>query len=85
MRSGKRIAVCNDVLRAVDPVNWLRDPSLTRGRDRNARYAGPSLAQSSCRARIEESVRYLCAPPSSLSPAEAMVQLRVAGGACAVE
>ncbi|CAK0839763.1 unnamed protein product, partial [Prorocentrum cordatum] len=84
-RIGRMLGVCNDVYACVDAFNWLHDPSLRCGRDRSARYVGPSLAQSQCLARISESVRNLGPPPSTPSPAEALVQLRVAGGAYNVE
>ncbi|CAK0799436.1 unnamed protein product, partial [Prorocentrum cordatum] len=84
-RIGRRLGVCSDVYGCVDALNWLHDPSLRCGRDRPARYVGPSLARSQCLAHISESVRNLGPPPSTLSPAEALVQLRVAGGAYNVE
>ncbi|CAK0878435.1 unnamed protein product, partial [Prorocentrum cordatum] len=84
-RIGRRLGVCNDVYGCVDALNWLHDPSLRCGRDRFARYVGPPLAQSQCLAHISESVRNLGPPPSTLSPAEALVQKRVAGGAYSVE
>ena len=84
-RLGRRRNADEDVRRCVDALNWLHDPSMTCGRDRLARYVGPSLAQSQCHAHVHDSVRYLGAPPGSLSPAEALSQLRVAGGAYNVE
>eukprot|EP00959_Pyramimonas_sp_CCMP1952_P129347 2704772-Pyramimonas_sp.AAC.1 len=84
-RLGERLSVHHDVLNAVDSLNWLHDPSVRCGRDRHASYVGPSLAQCQCLNHIEASVQELGPPPASLSPAEALLQLRVAGGAYTVE
>ncbi|CAK0878156.1 unnamed protein product [Prorocentrum cordatum] len=74
-----------DVTRAVDALNWLNDSSTHVGRDRSFTAGALSLAQRQCLTHISSSVEELGAPPRDLSPAEALRQLRVAGGGYCVE